>query len=158
MLSNLITDRTSEDVQRFLYLRDKGINNMTASELEEWNGGLKGAYNTADLNRVGAALNYVKDRLTAAGYLGGNEFYLRTDWDTSEIVTAKYFSEYLGAVRYVRDVMTQYSTTPPAPVDTGSLDYQGANDIEKILLDIDELITKMFAARYFCGELFSGEI
>lgn len=158
MLSNLITDRTSEDVQRFLLLRDKGVDNMTASELEEWNGGLKGAYNISDLNRVGAALNYVKDRLTDAGYLGGNEFAMRTDWNTGDIVTGKDFAEYLGAVASVRNAMTQYNTTPPAPENIGSLDFQDANDIEKILIDIDKLITLMLASRYYMGELYSGEI
>lgn len=158
MLVNLITDRTAADFQRWRTLRDKGIENMTEAELAEWLGGMKGAYNTSDLNRVGEALNYVKGLLTDAGYLGGNEFYVRTDWASTDIPTASDLSAYLGAVETVRAAMAQYETTPPTPADTGGLDIQGANNIEKILIDIADLIPKMQKARYYSAELFCGEI
>jgi hypothetical protein len=158
MLENLITDRTAADYQRWRTLRDKGLQNMTEAELAEWFAGMKGSYNITDLNRVGEALNYVKGLLTDAGYLGGNEFYVRTDWTYADIPTASDFSVYLGAVETIRAAMTQYRTTPPTPTDTGGLDIQGANNIEKILIDIADLVPKMQKARYFSAELYSGEI
>lgn len=158
MLENLITDRTAADFQRWLTLRDKGVQNMTAEELAEWESGMKGAYNASDLNRVGEALNYLRDRLTEAGYLGYVEFNVRTDWTEADIPTTAELTAYIKAVETVRVAMTQYQTTPNTPADTGSLDIQGANDIEKILIDIDELITKMQAARFFGGDLYGGEI
>ena len=158
MLENLITDRTTADLQRWRTLRDKGIENMTASELAEWTAGMKGAYNISDLNRVSAALHYVRDRLIEAGYIGANHFVLRTDWKTSDIPTTSDFSLYITAVEMVRAAMTQYRTTPLTPQDTGSLDIEGANNIEKIIIDIDELLTKMQAARFYGGDLYGGEI
>ena len=158
MLENLITDRTVADFQRWRTLRDKGMQNMTAEELAEWKAGMKGAYNVSDLNRVCAALNYVRDRLIDAGYIGGNYFVLRTDWKQSDILTASDFSLLIFAVEMIRAAMTQYRTTPATPQDTGSLDIEGANNIEKIILDIDELINKMQAARFYGGDLYSGEI
>lgn len=159
MLENLITDRTDADFQRWLTLRDKGVKNMTAEELAEWVSGMKGAYNASDLNRVGEALLYLRDELTAAGYLGYvPAFNVRTDWTEADIPTTAEFTAYLNAVETVRAAMAQYQTTPKTPADTGSLDIQGANDIEKILIDIDELITKMQAARFFGGDLYGGEI
>lgn len=158
MLENLITDRTAADFQRWLTLRDKGVQNMTASELAEWESGMKGAYNASDLNRVGSALNYLRDRLTKAGYLGYVVFNVRTDWTEADIPTVAEFTDYIKAVETVRAAMTQYQTTPATPADTGSLDIQGANDIEKILIDINELITKMQAARFYGGDLYGGEI
>lgn len=158
MLKNLITDRTVEDFQRWRTLRDKGVENMTAEELTEWNGKMKGAYNASDLNRVGQALVSLRDSLTQAGYLGYVVFNVRTDWTEVDIPTVAEFTDYIKAVETVRAAMTQYQTTPKTPADTGSLDIQGANDIEKILIDIDELITKMQAARFFGGDLYGGDI
>jgi hypothetical protein len=158
MLSNLITDRTLSDFTRWLYLRDKGYANMTASEREEWAADMKGSYNASDLNRVGAVLNYLRDRLTEAAYLTGKEFAMRENWQKDEIPEASGFHAYINAVETIRGAMSQKPTTPPTPENDGSLDYQGANNIEQIMLDIDELITNMLKSRYFIGELFSGEI
>lgn len=158
MFENLITDRTLHDFLHWKELRDKGYKNMTTAEREEWAGDMKGAYNASDVNRVGAVLNYLRDRLKTAGYLYGDEFTMRTDWTKTDIPTAEDFTAYINAVATVRDAMSQYRTTPPTPSDTGSLDFQGANDIEQIALDIEDLINKMLQSRYYMSDLFSGEI
>lgn len=64
VIDTLITDRTAADVARVHELAVKGYAGMTAAELAEWLAGVKGAYNAVDLNRVGTALNYLRDRLT----------------------------------------------------------------------------------------------
>lgn len=158
MLENLITDRTLADFLRWKELRDKGWANMTEAERAEWLAGMKGAYKASDLNRVGEALNYLRIRLTDAGYLGGNEFSMPTTWNDTHVPTVESFSSYISAVETIRAAMSRKRTTPPTPADTGSLDFQGANDIEQILLDIEELIDKMLSVRYYSGDLYSGEI
>lgn len=68
---HLITDRTSADVSRAAYLDGKWVGGEwrgTAAELAEWMSDLRGAYNASDLNRVGAAVNYVAGRLESCGY------------------------------------------------------------------------------------------
>ena len=156
----LITDRTAEDVSRWLTLRNKGYANMTAEEKAEWNTGqMKGAYNPPyDMNRVGFALNYLRDRLVEARYLKAGVFTAKEDWTAADIPTAADLTNYLKYVSVVREALPRYSTTPPTPVYSGGLNYQEANDIEKILVDVDQLITNMLAARYFSGELYSGEV
>lgn len=156
MLDKLITDRTAADVARFLYLRDKGTK-ANSSEKTEWYGNLKGAYNASDLNRVGNALNFVRDRLIDTGYLKPDTFVAKTDWAVGAIPTAAEFSSYLGHVATIREALAQFEDTPPTPADTGALDYIEANNIERILLDIDQIINHMLAARHFCGELYAGE-
>lgn len=158
MLEHLITDRTQADFERWRTLRDKGFANMTDAEREEFSGDMKGAYNASDLNRVGAALNYLRGRLTGAGYLRGDEFTARATWAVGEIPTGEQLTYYLKAVETIRAAMSRKETTPQTPADIGALDIQGANDIESILLDIEELINNMLAARHFLGELYSGEI
>lgn len=159
MLENLITDRTQNDYIRWQTLRDKGLNNMTVEELDEWTAGMKGAYNASDLNRVGEVLNYLHGRLKDAGYITyQTTFTAKTNWNIESIPTAEELTHYLKCVSNVREAMTQKRTTPPTPTDMGALNFEEANNIEKILLDIDELIKNMLAARHFLGELYSGEI
>lgn len=158
MLDNLITDRTQADFERWRTLRDKGYEAMTEEERAEFAGDMKGAYNASDLNRVGVALNYLKDRLTAAGYLLGIEFSAREDWTENEIPTAEQFTAYLKAVETIRAALTRKPTTPQTPADVGGLDIQGANDIERILLDVEDQINKMLSARFYLTDIFSGEL
>ena len=61
IMDTLITDRTQADVDA----RNE-----------------KGTYNASDLNRVGAAMNYVADRLRAAGY--DPHISPKTDWKDDE--------------------------------------------------------------------------
>ena len=158
MLSNLITDRTQADFERWRTLRDKGFEAMTEEERAEFARDMKGAYNASDLNRVGVALNYLKDRLTAAGYLLGTEFEAREDWSINEIPTADQFTAYIKAVETIRAALARTAATPTTPADVGGLDIQAANDIEKILLEVEGQINKMLSARYFLTEIFSGEL
>jgi len=156
VIDTLITDRTFSDFARWLELRNKGHAKMTAAEKAEWGAGMKGAYNYTDLNRVGEAMNYIRDRLVAAHYMC--DVVSKTDWAAADIPTATDLTAYLDKVACIRETLAQLPTTPATPENTGGLDYQEANDIERILLDVDLLINNMLAARYFCGELYSGEV
>ena len=158
MLENLITDRTQADYERWRTLRDKGFEAMTEEERAEFSADMKGAYNASDLNRVGAALNYLKGRLTGAGYLLGVEFTARADWEENEIPTGEQFTGYINAVETVRKALTRKPTTPQTPANAGGLDIKGANDIEQILLDVEEQMNLMLSARYFLTDIFCGEV
>ena len=157
MINTLVTDRTAADLARWLELRNKGYANMTDAERAEWGAGnMKGAYNASDLNRVGEAMNYIRDKLTEAHYMC--DVVSKTDWDATDIPTAADLTAYLDKVACIRETLAQLPTTPATPQNTGGLGYQEANDIERILLDVDLLINNMLAARYYCGDLYSGEV
>ena len=159
IINSLITDRTAADLARWLTLRNKGYAKMTEAERAEWDSGMKGAYNPQfDMNRVGEALNYIRDMLADASYLSRIDFTAKTDWTEADIPTPEALVDYLRYVSIVREALAQFATTPAAPEYTGGLDYQEANAIEKILVDVDQLITNMIASRYYCGELFCGEV
>lgn len=132
---DLITDRTAEDVRL---------------------GNKKGVYGADDLNRVGDAVRYVSDRFMATG----NDIKIspKIDWILEDIPTSAQMDSYLDQVRKVRDVLSVYQTTPLVPSDMVNLTYGQANDIEKILVDVDQLITNMIAAYYYSGELYGGEV
>ena len=70
MPDKLIYDRTAADVARVNELMRKvRAGSATDAEREEWlGGGMKGAWNASDLNRINDWLAYLTDFLEAQGY------------------------------------------------------------------------------------------
>lgn len=140
---HLVTDRTQADVNA---------------------GNDKGTYNASDLNRVGAAMNYVADRLRAAGY--DPHISPKTDWKDEDWVDPAAQAVYLGDLSELRKQFAMMKSTPEVPpriLATGintndGLTYTWANNIEKILEDVDYLLTQSMQSRFFSGDLFSGEV
>lgn len=124
----------------------------------------KGTYNASDLNRVGAAMNYVADRLRAAGY--DPHISPKTDWKDEDWVDQAAQAVYLGDLAELRKQFSVMKSTPEVPpriLATGintndGLTHTWANNIEKILEDVDYLLTKSMQSRFFSGDLFSGEV
>ena len=139
----LITDRTQADVtyaERLNSLWIGGVFTGTTEQLAEWFGGLKGAYNATDLNRVGAAVRYLADRLSLYGYVVSVN--PKTDWTDSEIPTPEEMLAYINEVKKVRYVL-EISNAPKLPEDGERLSYEEANAIEKVLVLIDITIDRV---------------
>lgn len=152
----LVTDRTQEDVDYVARLSAKGWLNMTDSEKSDWSLGLKGAYNYTDLNRVGNAVNYVAGRLEDVGYSVPVD--PKIDWLESDIPTESSMERYLEDVETIRSTLTVLPGTPDVPEDMVGLTYEEANDIERILLAVDTLITNMINAYLYSNEINCGEV
>lgn len=155
-LLNLITDRTQADVSYVARLAAKGWSGMTEDERAQWLTGLKGAYNATDLNRVGNAVTYVAGRLEEAGY--APDIDPKINWTVSDIPTESQMETYLDNVRALRSAFTVPDSVPQVPADMDGLTYQEANDIERIILAIDALITNMMDAWFYSNEVYSGEV
>lgn len=134
-LLTLITDRTAEDVAQ-----------KTA----------KGFYNATDLNRVGAAVEYVAGRFQALGY----DFFVsvKKDWSESDTPTASQMETYRQNIATLRRQITVMQSTPETPETIRQLNYIRANNIEQILLDLDSLLDKLTKSWYFSGDLYAGEV
>lgn len=154
---NLITDRTDADVTRVETLNDAGFKDWTAAEVAEYLSDLKGAYNASDLNRVESAVQYVLDRFRANGY---DDLYpvIKTDWVITEFMNVSETERYLQNIRDLRRQFVQPDGTPEVPDDMDNFTFEEANDIERILVIIDEYITKIEQAFFYSGELYGGEI
>ena len=113
-------------------------------------------YNASDLNRVGAAVQYVAERFAAQGY--AVTVSPKTDWIASDIPTASELETYRQNIATLRALLAVMPTTPETPDSMAGLTYTEANDIEQILLDLDALLTNAAAAWYQSGELFAGEV
>ena len=116
----------------------------------------KGSYRASDLNRVGAAMKYVAARLVEQGYVPS--IAPKTDWSESDWLTPGASVVYLADLAELRRQFAMMQTTPNVPDDMERLTYQEANNIEKILEDIDTLLTNASLAWYFSNELSSGEV
>ena len=156
--STLVTDRTQADVNRVKQIAAK-IKNGTASESElaEFNSAaMKGAYNYTDLNRVGAAMHYVSDRLNAFGYVA--HVFPKLDWTSEDWPTMESMQHYLADLTELQNKFSLMQATPAVPGDMEKLTCAEANNIEKILEDIDVLLTRSTQAWFYAGDLFSGEV
>lgn len=132
---DLITDRTRADVE---------------NETE------KGFYNASDLNRVGAAVEYIAGRFAALGY--ACPVTVKKDWLTSDAPTASQLETYRQNIVTLRSRIAVMQSTPEAPASMAGLNYVKANNIEQILLDLDVLITNITKSWCFSGELYAGEV
>nr|DAH76954.1 MAG TPA: hypothetical protein [Caudoviricetes sp.] len=156
---HLITDRTLGDVSRVSYLAGLWVDGEwtgTAAELAEWSSDLKGAYNASDLNRVGAAMLYVAKRYEGCGYAVG--IGPKTDWLEDDIPVRSQMEHYLANLSALRGLVSVMTTTPSVPEDMEGLTHVEANNIEKILEDLDVLLTRSMLAWYYSGELYAGEV
>lgn len=131
----LITDRTKQDVD-----------NRTS----------KGQYNASDLNRVGAAMAYIRDRFIGAGYSAG--ISPKITWSDSDVPTKSDMTEYLENISYLGGLIKLPDDTPEIPQNMEYLFWNQANDIERLLEMIDTMLTNSLKMQYYSGELYSGEV
>lgn len=144
-----------------------------------------GYYNISDLNRVGAAVNYLKNRLDSlpqelSDYLDSlgvaqDVFFQvpyqypvdvegRTNWVVEDVPTTSEMLEYLRNVVVLKETLELPPDTPEVPITMSMLKYQDANDIEKVLLIVNntmellEAQTKLYADNTAATFVYSGEI
>ena len=153
---NLITDRTARDVERWRLLHSKGYAALTAEEKSEWDAGMKGAYNYEDMNRVESAVVFSANRLKETGHFV--DPVIHPEWHLGDYPTKEDMTRYFGNIALLRDLLPLYPTTPKAPTTGKKMDYLVANDIEKILSDIDRQVSAINQSWYYAGDVFTGEV
>lgn len=142
IIDDLVTDRQERDLQRLLDIISKPIDQWTPTELEWFNTAIvKGAYNADDLNRVGNAIQYIADELTGLGY--AVDVSPKTDWEGRDKPTSVQMAQYLQDLNNIRSALVLPDDAPVVPGSMGQLTYEEANDIERILIAVDEMIRNM---------------
>ena len=159
-----IFDRTEEDVKRWRELRDKGWDNMTEAERQEWFGEIisipsasKGMYTHNDLNRVESGVEGIAACLQDMGYTVP-EMVFKTDWTYRDTITKEDVTRYLGNVETIRGILTVPITTPRTPKINENFDYSKANDVEQILESVIDSMASISESWYYAGELKLGEV
>lgn len=156
MSLNLIYNRTQTDVNtagsiraKYQALRDwSGLTEAETAQLE------RGMLTNVTLNRVANTVSMLASALNAAGYTV--ETTSQSFSETDRLKRSKY-SVYLSNVQTLRDAIAIRVSTPSVPAADAKLDYIGANNIEKILADLDELLGWMTYSRKYCGTFAAGQ-
>lgn len=139
----MITDRTLEDVE---YAKA----NPTSAE------DLKGSYNNSDLNRVEEKVEELYNILKGYSYDGEIEV-IKTDWLKTDFFTPNDSTRYIGNIRKLINSYFVKSDTPSLPSTMEMLTYEDANAIEKILVDIEDIIQNMEQVFVYSGVANSGQ-
>lgn len=133
ILDSLVFDRTQADV-------DTGTK--------------KGRYNTADMNRVGEAVAYIRDMFLDYGYM--ISVNPRVDWTELDIPRRSDMAAYLRNVVLVGDLIVFSRNPPVLPNTLEGMSFRTANNIEKLLHDLGVAAEKIPAAWFQCGQVESG--
>lgn len=158
IIDTLITDRTEGDVATAIQLAQKiSSGEATDAEINQFLSVLKGAYNYTDLNRVGEAVNYLRNRLSddAGTYV---EVAPKTDWTETDIPNQQQATQYIADIQNIRAAFLLPEGTPEAPDTLTGLTYSGANAIETILYNLNETIDALKITLITSGEVFAGEV
>lgn len=110
------------------------------------------SYGAEDLNRVYTAVQYLAAQLLAEGF--GLALTAMPVWVQTDVPTLAQLTGYLQNVREIKEALSA-STRLPATMDRSA--YTDWNNIERLLLEAEELLQNMIAGYVYCGELYSGE-
>lgn len=111
-------------------------------------------YNYTDLNRVEAKAEELAALMTAEGYIV--TVSVKKDWAQTDFPTASQMKRYLGNVKKLADnFYAQAGANLPRSMKF--LDYRGANEIEKVLVTLEQMITVMKQNYRRCNTFNCGE-
>lgn len=135
----LIYDRTQEEVEY-------ALNHPESTSF------LVGAYNFTDLNRIETWSAYIAEQLNLYTY--NVSITTKTNWTFDDFPTRSEMKRIRDNVQKLKDAFMAFTSVP---ADLERMTYQKANDLEKVLHELDNLINNMIASFYFSGEIYSGE-
>lgn len=151
----LIYNRTRADVNDAKALISKYMRGeaLDGYEQELWDKGLRGCYNTSDVNRVEYHTRELQNILNSNGY----NIHIDTRlWAKPDIMRYSDIVRYLGNIKTILDVFGRSASAPKLPDIDRWIDYIAANDIEKILYVTRELIYGALAMFRRAGTFRAG--
>jgi flagellin-specific chaperone FliS len=116
-------------------------------------------YNHTDLNRVENAFEYLQNRLN-------NEFgfnitlTIKKDWvrqDLGQMGAQTLIEQYRQNVITIRSALTLPAGIAETPASMRFITAEQANDIEKILQAVDDILNKIPSAYCHAGMIFAGQ-
>lgn len=151
----LIYDRTQADVDDAKALISKYMRGEVLDGYEQdlWERGLRGCYNTSDVNRVEYHTRELQNILNANGYNIQIDTRL---WSKPDIMRYSDIVRYLGNINAILDAFGRSANAPKLPGIDRWIDYIAANDIEKILYVTRELIYGALAMFRRAGTFRAG--
>lgn len=134
---DLITDRTESDA-------------LLGNE--------KGVYSYTDLNRVENSVAQIAEEITVLGY--SLMLHTKTDWGLPGAYSASSWPVESQMIRYLKnieDIRRTFVISTAIPTTMEKLDWNGANNIEKVLETAFERIFGIKQSFRYSGEVYAGE-
>lgn len=101
----------------------------------------KSFYNFEDFNRIGHAQQYIQKALEVAGY--DIDISPKIDWKEGDEPTATDLNQYIYNLNILRQKYYTFVNTPATPEDFRFFTIEQANNIERILVDLDTILQRM---------------
>ena len=152
-MSQLICNRTKQDVENAKILRENLQNGETLTN-EQIQVLERGTITINTLNRIEQKQSELEGVLNELRYMV--HIPTKTDWTAGDIFTFQDHQRLLSNLDSLKQAYYTYITTPDTP--TYVFDWQKANDIEKILVDIEKMINDMILRFRECGTFECGEV
>ena len=148
----MIYNRTAADVETAKTLRGllQAGNALTSEQISALE---RGSCTINMLNRVESKQTELGGILNELSYM--NQIENMIDWQNTDIFTFQDHQRLLNNLDALKQAYYIYATTPKTP--TYMYDFQSANDIEKILVDIEAMIEDMKSRFRKCGTFQCGE-
>ena len=112
-------------------------------------------YNISDLNRVETVVKAVAEYMKSKGYHVSIKEKSTGEWILSDMPTDTEMSRYLKNVTSIRNQFNKKGYKLPNTMTM--LTYEGANEIERFLKDVEMTLTKMITSYRRTGITISGE-
>ena len=149
----MIFDRTQNDVDTAVFLRDTKVKNfkvLAESEIATLERGTI-TYNT--LNRIETKQEELKNLFNDMGYW--NTPTTNKVWGENDVFNANEFQRIIDNTNVLKNAFFVYKDTPNTP--PVSYYYNDINALEKILYDLDVMINDVKSHYRECGTFESGE-
>ena len=149
----MIFDRTQNDVDTAILLRDtkvKKFETLTESEIATLE---KGTLTINTLNRIENKQEELKNLFNDMGYW--NTSITNKTWGENDIFNADEFQRILDNTNVLRKAFFVYKATPNTPPI--SYYWDDINSLEKILYDLDVMINDVKSNYRECGNFECGE-
>ena len=150
----MIFDRTQNDVDTAILLRDTKVKNfeeLTESEIATLE---KGTLTINTLNRIESKQEELKNLFNDMGYW--NTPITNKVWGENDIFNVDEFQRILDNTNVLRNAFFVYKDTPNTPPI--SFHYNDINALEKILYDLDVMINDVKSRYKRCGTFRCGEL
>lgn len=149
----MVTDRTAADVEtaKMLIKKIQSGQTLTTSEKTAIE---RGTCTYTMLNRIEAKQKELVELLNGYGYMVSIDN--KINWKRTDLYTKQNHDRLLNNLNNLKDAYYTYQGTPTTP--DYLFNYTNANDVEKILVDIENIIDDMVTRFRECNTFYCGEV
>lgn len=113
-------------------------------------------YNASDINRISAVINCLSGEMLTMGYAAAAN--LADDWTMDDIFYNSNAKQIMDALKRLKSQLASNKFSFIVPNNMNGLNYVQANEIEKMLALVSELIEAIQSAYLQCGVEQAGGV